>query len=306
MNVTFRQLQLFLALAKYGSISAAARACHVTQPTVSMQIKDLADSVGLPLYEQIGKRLHPTAAGEALVETAQAMTDEWADFGQRIAAFKGLTRGRLRIAVVSTAKYFVPRILGSFCKKYPEIDIALELLNRDGVVARLRDNRDDLYIMSMPPDDIHIELKTFLPNPLLIIASASHALARRKRIKIDDLKNERFILRESGSGTRLACDRHFSELGFSPKVRLELGSNEAIKQAVAGEMGIAVISRHALPAHPSKESLVILPVSGFPIHSNWSIIYPLGKRLSPIACEFLLHLEVACGEVLALLNLTID
>ena len=196
----------------------------------------------------------------------------------------------------------MPRILGSFCKKYPEIDIALEVLNRDAVVSRLRENRDDIYIMSMPPDDINIESHPFLPNPLLIVASANHYMASRKRIKLSDLKEERFILRERGSGTRLACERHFLDSKFTPKIRLELGSNEAIKQAVAGDMGIAVISTHALPARPNEESLVVLPVIGFPINTNWSIIYPAGKRLSPIASEFLAHLETAGREVLAMLN----
>lgn len=303
MNSTFRQLRLFLALAEHGSITAAARASHVTQPTVSMQLKDLSDAAGLPLYEQIGKQLHLTEAGEALAETARSMIDEWSSFEQRIAAMKGLTRGRLRVAVVSTAKYFVPRILGSFCKKYPEIEIALELLNRDGVVARLRANRDDLYIMSMPPGDIDIEHKTFLPNPLQIIAAISHPLAGKKRIRLNELQDERFILRERGSGTRLACDHHFSELGFQPRVRLELGNNEAIKQAVASEMGISVLSRHALPIHPKDESLAILSVQGFPIHSNWSIIYPKGRRLSPIACAFLGYLDETGKDIRAQLNI---
>lgn len=290
MNATFRQLRLFLALAEHGSITAAAEACHVTQPTVSMQLRELADAVGLPLYEQIGKRLHLTAAGEALAEAARRMLDEWLAFEQGINAMKGLEQGRLRVALVSTAKYFVPRLLGSFCTEHPNIEIALEVLNRDGVVARLRENRDDLYIMSMPPENLNLEQHAFLDNPLVLIAPEGHRL-KGQRLTLTDLSDERFILRERGSGTRLACDAHFARSAFVPAVRLELGSNEAIKQAVAGGLGLAVISRHALHARPANDQLTILEVAGFPLQSRWFTLYPRGKRLSPVAAVFLERLE---------------
>ena len=199
MNATFRQLRLFRAFAEHLSVTAAARACHVTQPTASMQLRELAQGIGMPLYEQVGKRLYLTETGEALARTARAMMDEWTAFEQQVDAAKGMTRGRLRVSVVSTAKYFVPRLLGSFCAAYPEIDIALEVLNRDGVVRRLRDNLDDLYIMSMPPEDLELERHAFLANPLDLIASASHPLVGRRRISLDELAPLRFILREKGS-----------------------------------------------------------------------------------------------------------
>jgi LysR family transcriptional regulator, low CO2-responsive transcriptional regulator len=295
MNATFRQLRLFLALAEHGSVTAAAKACHVTQPTVSMQLRELADAVGLPLYEQIGKRLHLTEAGEALARTARAMLDEWREFEQDINAMKGLEQGRLRVALVSTAKYFVPHLLGSFCTKHPNIEIALEILNRDGVVARLRENRDDLYIMSMPPESLDLEQHAFLHNPLVLIAPAEHQLKGRQLV-LTDLQQERFILRECGSGTRLACDAYFARSGFVPVVRLELGSNEAIKQAVSGGLGLAVISRHALAARPEDDQLTILDVTDFPLQSHWFTLYPRGKRLSPIAAVFLEHLQQSASE----------
>jgi DNA-binding transcriptional LysR family regulator len=252
-----------------------------------MQLKDLADAVGLPLHERIDNLVHLTQAGEDLLRTARAMSDEWAAFVQRIDAMKGLTRGRLRVALVSTAKYFVPRILGRFCARHPDIDIALEVLNRDGVIARLRENRDDLYIMSIPPADVALERHPFLPNPLVVIAAKSHPLAARKRLPLARLASERFILREPGSGTRLACDAHFERAGFVPDVRLEIGSNEAIKEAVAAGMGIAIVSRHALGGKSAGPGLAIVGVAGFPLHSNWWILYPRGKSLSPIATRFL-------------------
>ena len=291
MSITFRQLNVFLAVAKHKSITAAADACHVTQPTVSMQMKALSEIVGLPLYEQIGKQLYLTAAGEAVADTARVMADEWARLQQTIDGMKGHRKGRLRVAVVSTAQYFVPRMLGGFCQAYPEVDISLEVLNRDGVVQRLRQNADDLYIMSIPPEDMALEQHVFLDNPLVVIAPLSHTLARKRKLAFSAIADEPFILREPGSGTRHACNRHFKQYRFEPKVRLELGSNEAIKQAVAGGLGLAVLSRHALAAAPADEGLVVLAVESFPIHSNWWILYPRGKRLSPIALAFMGHLD---------------
>ena len=236
MNITFRQLRLFLALAETGSVSAAARVMHVTQPTASMQLREVAQAVGLPLYEVISRRVHLTEAGHALARTARAIAGEWDAFEQRVSGAKGLTSGRLKVAVVSTAKYFVPRLLGSFCKLHPQIDISLEVLNRDHVINRLRSNLDDLYVMSMPPADLPLEDHILMPNPLVVIAAAGHPLAAKKRVKFTQLQAERFILREKGSGTRMATDAHLRQLGFVPSAVLEQGSNEAIKGSVEGHL----------------------------------------------------------------------
>ncbi len=288
MTITFRQLRLFLALAETGSVSAAAKVMHVTQPTASMQLREVAQSVGLPLYEVISRRVYLTAAGQELARTARAIAGEWDAFEQRVASAKGLTHGRLKVAVVSTAEYFVPRLLGSFCKLHPGIDISLEILNRDHVIARLRGNLDDLYVMSMPPDDLLQEDQILMPNPLVVVAAAGHALARRKRITVHQLQGERFLLREKGSGTRLATDARLRRIGFSPASVLELGSNEAIKESVEGQLGIAVLSMHALGAH--HPGIAVLNVQGFPIQSQWHLVWPKGKQLSPIAEVFRLHL----------------
>lgn len=290
MHFTFRQLRLLVALDEHQSITAAAQACHVTQPTVSMQLQALAEAVGLPLYEQVGKRLFLTDAGHVLVRTARSIQDEWDAFEQTVDAMKGLTRGRLRLAVVSSAKYFVPGVLGRFCEQHPEVDIALELLNRDAVVSRLRENLDDLYIMSMPPGDMALEQHAFLANPLVVVAAADHPLAAQRKLKLSALSGERFIMRETGSGTRMACDAHFKAHGFEPQVRLALGSNEAIKELVAEGMGLAVMSRHALTHHAEPDRVVELDVQGFPVPSSWWTLYPQGKRLSPLAQAFLSHL----------------
>jgi len=283
MNITFRQLRLFLALAETGSVSAAARMVHITQPTASMGLKEITDTVGVPLYEVVARKVHLTQMGLELVKTARAISSEWETFEQQVHGIKGLTRGKLKVAVVSTAKYFVPRILGTFCAKYPEIDISLEILNRDGVVKRLEENLDDLYIMSQPPLNIEINDEVFMPNPLMLIAPKSHTFAKRKTLDLASLKNEKFIYREKGSGTRMTTDAHFKKLKFKAEVRLELGSNEAIKQAVIGGLGLAVLSKYSLT---DQDDIAILKCKEFPIESSWHIVSPKGKKLSPIATIF--------------------
>ncbi len=289
MNITFRQLRLFLALAETGSVSAAARMVHVTQPTASMGLKEITDTVGVPLYEVVARKVHLTQMGLELVKTARAISGEWETFEQQVHGIKGLTRGKLKVAVVSTAKYFIPRILGTFCEKYPEIEISLEVLNRDGVVKRLEENLDDLYIMSQPPLNIEINDEVFMPNPLMLIAPMSHAFAKKKTIDLTSLKNEKFIFREKGSGTRMTTDAHFKKLKFKPEVRLELGSNEAIKQAVIGGLGLAVLSKYSLA---DQDDIAIMKCKEFPIESSWHIVSPKGKMLSPIATIFKKHLLI--------------
>lgn len=289
MQPSFRQLRLFLALADTGSVSAAARALHVTQPTASMQLRELTEAVGMPLYEVVSRRVRLTALGEELAQTARRMQSEWESFRQVADATRGLERGRLALSVVSTAKYFIPRWLGSFCAEHPGIDVALQVLNRDGVVQRLRANLDDLYVMSRPPEDIELEDRVFLPNPLVVIAPSGHPSGAARRLDWGRLAGETFILREQGSGTRMACEAHFRAVGISPRVRLELGSNEAIKQAVAGGLGLAIVSAHALGSHLDEDGLVVLPVKGFPIHSQWHLVQPRARRLSPIARVFREH-----------------
>lgn len=290
MNVSFKQLKLFLALAETGSVTGAARVMHITQPTASMQLKDLSTAIGLPLFEIIAKKVYLTGIGNELAETSRRMTVEWEAFEQHVSSIKGYTKGSLKIAVVSTAKYFIPKILGSFCEKYPEIDISLEVLNRDGIIKRLEQNMDDIYIMSMPPLNIEIEDEIFMPNPLVIIAAKNHPLSNQKNLDLHQLKNERFILRELGSGTRMASTIQFKKKKFVPNIRLELGSNESIKQAVAAGLGIGLVSIHALNDYQGFDDIAILNIEDFPIHSNWHIVRSVGKKLTPIAKIFHDHL----------------
>ncbi|NJM31707.1 MAG: LysR family transcriptional regulator [Limnobacter sp.] len=290
MNFTLRQLRCLLALASEGSVGGAARVLHVTQPTASMQLKDLAEQVGLPLYEVVSRRVHLTETGQQLVQTARAMEDLWENFQQQVAAQKGMKRGSLKVAVVSTAKYFIPRLLGSFCREYPEVELALQVQNRDGVVHRLENNLDDLYIMSQPPAHVPLHDFVFMKNPLVVIAPVGHPLASRRKIRPERLNSERFILREPGSGTRMAVQAHLQGLHTQQvqwQVKLELGNNEAIRESVAAGLGLAVLSRYALPIDPEDAGVCMLNVQGFPIDSHWHVVFPRGKQLSPLAQAFL-------------------
>ena len=290
MHITFRQLRLVLALAETGSVSGAARVMNVTQPTASMQLKEVAQSIGVPLYEVVGRKIYLSEIGLELARTARAISSEWETFEQYLAELQGHKRGKLRVAIVSTAKYFVPRLLGTFCKHYPEIDVSFEVLNRDGVVNRLRQNLDDIYVMSTPPTDIELVAEVFMANPLVAICSTVSPLAKRKNLRLADLAQQRFILREQGSGTRMAVDKFFKMHTFTPDLRLELGSNEAIKESVAGGLGVSIISTHALHGRTREHGVVVLNVDGLPIDSSWYIVFPKGKKLSPIARIFRAHL----------------
>lgn len=290
MRVTLRQLRAFEAVARLHSFSRAAEEMHVTQPTVSKQIRLLHEEIGLPLLEQIGKKVYLTGAGEELFSTCAEWLDTWGRFEQSIANLKGLKRGRLKIATVTTAKYFLPRVLGPFCAEYPGIDIAMEVVNRDRLLERLSRNQDDLYVMGVPPDDRDIDSEPLVENELVVLAATSNPLARRRRIPFKELALQRFLVRERGSGTRMTMERVFREQDTPIDIRMELGSNEAIKQAVAGGLGLAVLSRSSLSPDSGKE-LAVLDVEGFPIRRFWYLVRPKGKQLSVVAETFLAFLR---------------
>ena len=245
-QATLHQLKVFEAAARHGSFTRAAEELFLTQPTVSMQIKQLTKSVGLPLFEQVGKRLYLTEAGRELFATCRQIFETIAQFEMKVADLKGLKQGQLRLAVITTAKYFMPRLLGPFCQLYPGIDISLQVTNHERILERMVNNLDDLYVMSQVPEHLDVNYEPFLENPLVVFAPVNHPLAKEKNIPIQRLCNEPFIMREPGSGTRRAIQSLLDEKGLKVKVKLELGSNEAIKQAIAGGLGISVLSRHTL------------------------------------------------------------
>lgn len=291
IHATLHQLKVFEATARHSSFTRAAEELFLTQPTVSMQVKQLTKAVGLPLFEQVGKRLYLTDAGRELFTTCQDVFTKLEQLEMKVADMKGMKQGRLKLAVITTAKYFMPRLLGPFCQQYPGVDVSLIVTNHERVIDRLSNNQDDLYVMSQLPEHLDICAHPFLENPLVVVAPKVHPLAQETHISLERLAQETFIMREAGSGTRRAFQTLLDEHGLSVKVRLELGSNEAIKQAIAGGLGLSVLSRHTLTMEGNTDELTILNVDGFPIHRQWYVVYLAGKQLSVVASTFLDHLK---------------
>ncbi len=297
-QVTFHQLKVFEVTARRGSFTRAAEELFLTQPTVSIQMKQLTKAVGLPLFEQVGKRLYLTEAGKELLSTCQDIFERLEQFEMTVSDLQGLQRGQLRLSVITTAKYVIPRLLGPFCQQYPGIDVALIVTNHEHILERLRDNLDDLYIPSQMPENMDVHCHPFLENPLVVMASRNHPLAGEAHIPIERLNNEPFIMRELGSGTRQAVEQLFEAHNISIKVRLELGSNEAIKQAIAGGLGISVLSRHCMALEGEGGQIALLDVEHFPIQRHWNIVHPKGKNLSVVARTFFKYLQTDGKRVL--------
>jgi len=287
-HTTFRQMQIFEAIVRLGSFTRAAEELHITQPTVSIQLKKLTDVMELPLIDQAGRQIKATEAGEKLYQAVRDIFDSLSDLDSRIAEIKGLRSGRLRLAVVSTAKYFTPEILGEFCRLYPGVDVSLKVTNRERIFERIYNNEDDLYILGRPPGTGQdLETLLFAPNPLVVMASEDHPLCKESNISIERLAEEPFISREVGSGIRDTAMKLFAQHGLVPNVRMELGSNEAIKHAVVGGLGVAILSLHTLCLEGTNGPVDLLDVEGFPIERNWYLVHLKGKELSLIARTFL-------------------
>jgi DNA-binding transcriptional LysR family regulator len=288
-HTTLRQLQIFEASFRLGSFTRAAEALFLTQPTVSMQIKKLADTVGLPLFEQVGRNLRPTEAGTELFQACRQIFATLSNLEMKMSDLKGIKTGRLTLGVITTAKCFAPEVLGEFCQLYPGIEVALNVFNRDQIIDRIKGNEDDLYIMGQAPveqtDDI--EAIPFAPNPLVVMAPRDHPLVGKKNIPLSRIAEEPLILREPGSGIRDVMLRLFNQQNLSIKVRLELGSNEAIKHAIVGGLGLSVLSLHALALEGPDGPVALLDVEGFPIMRQWYIVHPKGKQLSLVAQAYL-------------------
>jgi LysR family transcriptional regulator, low CO2-responsive transcriptional regulator len=287
---TLRQLEIFLAVYDLGSITAASQSLHLTQPTVSTQLKKLSEAIGMPLYERVGKGREFTDAGRALVATAREVLGSFERLDMKLSDLRGLRAGTLRIAVVTTSKYFIPHLLGSFCEQYPHVDLQFRVGNREQIIRRLHDGLDDLYVFSHPPEDEDIDVTDFLPNPLVAIAPLGHPLSRRKRLSLADLAAEPFLMREAGSGTRHAIERHLAKHDARINVRMTIESNEAIKHAVMSGLGISILSEHTL-TYGGNEGLVTLKVRQLPIESTWYLVRLRSRRLSLIAEAFLEYLQ---------------
>lgn len=287
---TLRQLEILVEVYRHGSISAAAEALNLSQPTLSMQLKKLAGQNDIQLYNQVGKKLVFTEAGEVFVRSAQSILRELANLNTQLSELHGLTRGTLKLAVVTSAKYFTPHLLGPFCERYPGIDVQLKIGNREQVVERLKAADDDFYVFSHTPELGHLSAIEFLPNPLVPIVATDHPLAKRTDLTLNDLLNEPFLMREHGSGTRYVIDRFLEKQKVKLNERMTIESNEAIKHCVMSHLGMSILSAHAL-SFGGDEGIVRLQVKDFPLLSHWSFVWPNEKALSPVANVFLKYLQ---------------
>ena len=291
-HASLRQLQVFEAIVRQGSFTRAAEELYLTQPTVSMQIKKLADTVGLPLFEHVGRGVRPTEAGLVMYEASRRIFENLANLEMKIADIKGIRRGRLRLGMITTAQYFAPQVIGDFCRRYPGIDVAVKVANRELINDRINANEDDLYIMGQAPREaMDIVAFPFAPNPLVVLAPGDHPLVGEKDITLKRLVREPFIMREPGSGIRGAVERLLDTRGLRADVRMELGGNEAIKHAIAAKLGISVLSLHALSLIGADGPVRILDVEGFPIVRQWYIVHLRNKELSLAAQAFLEYIR---------------
>jgi len=286
MHITLRQLRIFEAVARYSSISRAAGELHLTQPAVSMQMKQLEEQIGLPLIEQIGKRLFLTDAGVELRIHAQRFALRSQELKAAMDQFRDLQRGVLRLAVVSTANYFLPPLIATLSERYPSMRISLKVANREDVLGALADNRTDLAITGQPPESADLTALSFKDNPLVVIAAPTHPCAKLAAISLERVARETFVVREPGSGTRAVIERHFAEMGVDYLPGCEFNTNEAIKQAVQAGLGLAVVSRQTIELELETRRLAVLPVEGFPIMRRWYVVHRCEKRLSAAATAF--------------------
>ena len=285
-HATLKQLRTFEAAARHLHFGRAAHELHLTQPAVSIQLKQLEASVGLALFEQMGRHMHLTRAGEELLGHAKAVLARVRETEEAIAALKGAGGGELHLAVTSTAKYFAPKLLAEFRRERPETRVRLTVSNREAVIRELSENTVDLAVMGRAPRGLDTIAVGFARHPLAIIAAPDHPLARRRRVTLAQLAGETFLIRERGSGTRNAMERVFAAHRFTPAEMIEMSSNETIKQAVMAGMGVSFLSMHTVGLEVSTGRLVVLRVAGTPTMREWYVIHRERKRLSPAAEAF--------------------
>ena len=285
-SATVRQLQIFSVAASHLSFARAAEKLHLTHAAISLQIKQLEDVCGTQLFDRIGKKVFLTEAGDILLDHARQILQSLKDADESLMALKGLKGGRVTIAVTSTAEYFAPGLLAEFRKAQADVRVRLLVDNREEVARMLISNEVDLAIMGRPPADMEAEATTFAPHPFVIVAGADHPLVGRTSLTLDDIAQETMIVREAGSGTRLAMEGFFRDHAIEPNIDMEMGSNEAIKQAVVAGLGISFISQHTLGLELSAGRLVVLPVEGMPVMRRWFLVRHKSKRLTPALGAF--------------------
>ena len=298
---TLRQLDTFLEVARHLSVSQAADALHVSQPAVSMQMHQLEEAIGgVPLYEPLGRKIRLTDAGRDFQLYARAAVAQLKQMEDAMAERRGLKKGTVHLAMVSTAKYFVPMLLMRFRQRFPDIEVVLQICNREQITQLLARNETDLVIMGRAPDNIDCVASAFATNPLGVISSPEHRLSRRRAAPLSVLDGEDFVVRENGSGTRHAMERLFAEHAVTPHIVMEMPSNETIKQAVMAGMGLSFLSLRTIRHEVASGHLVLLDIDGLPLVRHWHITHLAAKRLSPAAREFKAFLIDEAGPLIKL------
>ena len=285
-HATLHQLKIFHALTRHMSMSRTAKALNLTRSAVSIQVRQLAESAGTPLMEKVGKQLYLTDAGKVMADGCRDMMNRMERLDQELAMLKGVENGRLRLAIITNAKYFVPDLLGRFCELHPTIEISLFVGNRGEVIERLKRNEDDLYVLGRIPKEVPVQADAFAENPLVVVGPPNHPLARERDIDPARLAKEPFILREPGSGTRMVMLDFFERCKVELNMRMELGSNEAIKQCVMAGLGISVLSHNNLQQEIASGRIAVLDVAGFPLKRQWHLIHLRDRVLSPTTDAF--------------------
>ncbi|MDQ6976238.1 MAG: LysR family transcriptional regulator [Mariprofundaceae bacterium] len=295
MRISLKQLKIIEAIAKERSFSRAAKYLHMSQPAVSMQIKQLEIHIQMPLFERQHKQVILTEAGLELLHCAQQVHESIHQTANIMDAMRGIQRGRLHLTMAATANYFAPQLIAAFHQEYPQVDIQLSAMNRKGMLKALDEHKTDMVIMGAPPDGHQLLGLPFMPNPLVVIAHPSHPLASQKNIPMQALIDARFIVREAGSGTRRAAETFFTKHDMPLHASIEMNRVEAIKQAVMAELGLGIVSAHTLEMEMKLKRLVVLDVEDFPILRHWYIVHKEGKRFTPVPqafCQFVLkHAE---------------
>lgn len=286
-RASFSQLRSFEAVARLGGVTRAAQALHLTQPTVSTQLRELSASLGCELLAPAGRGVQLTDAGRALMQTVTRMFEHWHDFEDGLADLHGLLRGSLRIAGVTTTEYFLAQWLKPFLAAYPGIDVDLAIENREAVVRRLEQGQDDLAVMMMPPQHLALSKLAVMDNPLVLTGSLGHPWSGRKPVALKKLVGVDLLMRETGSGTRQATLDFLAMHHITPRIRMTLGSNEAVKHAVAAGLGLAIMSRHAIAPDPAQDGLCVIPMTHLPIPRSWQVVWREDRRLSRVASAFM-------------------
>ncbi|MBL8585770.1 MAG: LysR substrate-binding domain-containing protein [Xanthobacteraceae bacterium] len=280
-NITLKHLRFAASAARLGSFAAAAEANNVTPPAVTMQIRQFEEDIGLPLFDRTPRGLEPTPAGQEVLLAAQRIENALEECREALLAFQSLDAGRVTVGVVSTAKYFAPRMLAAFSRLHPKIEVKLVVGNRQHIMDRFEAGVCDLCVMGRPPQTAEYESHLLGPHPYFFVAPPDHPLASRAHLPPSALAKEIFLVRELGSGTRHLMEVFFSKAGIAPVIGMEIGSNETIKQAVMAGLGLTFISAHTCAAEIHERRLVALDVVGLPMVRNWLVVRLAAKRLMP-------------------------